>query len=119
MSTSQLAEQEALNGPSLEKACECYSATLRSSTGSDARGPSSAARSARVSGPRELLSTTWCPASMASRAIALPICPLPMNPTVISRSPCRGEGHRDFDNAQRIARVDRLGGLIHEYGIAA
>src|ERR1700735_3282931 len=49
----------------------------------DARGPSSAARSARVSGPRELLSTTWCPASMASRAMALPICPLPMNPTVV------------------------------------
>src|SRR5580692_11203831 len=33
----------------------------------DARGPSSAARSASVSGRRELLSTTWCPASMASR----------------------------------------------------
>src|ERR1039457_6022918 len=48
----------------------------------DARGPSSAARSASVSGPRELLSITWCPASMASRAMALPICPLPMNPTV-------------------------------------
>jgi hypothetical protein len=32
MSTSQLAEQEALNGPSLEKAYEGYSATLRSST---------------------------------------------------------------------------------------
>ncbi len=49
----------------------------------DARGPSSAAVSASVSGPRELLSTTWCPASMASRAMALPICPLPMNPTVV------------------------------------
>jgi len=41
----------------------------------DARGPSSAAVSASVSGPRELLSTIWCPASMASRASALPICP--------------------------------------------
>jgi hypothetical protein len=48
----------------------------------DARGPSSAAVSASVSGLRELLSITWCPASMASRAMALPICPLPMNPTV-------------------------------------
>jgi hypothetical protein len=28
-------------------------------------------------------------------------------------------GPSRFDNAQRIARVDRLGGLIHEYGIAA
>src|ERR1700691_110543 len=49
----------------------------------DARGPSSAARSASVPEPRELLSTTWCPASMASRAMALPICPLPMNPAVV------------------------------------
>src|ERR1022692_2317282 len=49
----------------------------------DARGPSSATVSASVSGPRELLSTTWYPASMASRAMALPICPLPMNPTVV------------------------------------
>ena len=49
----------------------------------DARGPSSAAVSASVSGPRELLSTTWCPASMASRAMVLPMCPLPMNPTVV------------------------------------
>jgi hypothetical protein len=36
MFTSQLAEQEALNGPSLEKASEGYSATLRSSTGAGA-----------------------------------------------------------------------------------
>src|ERR1700693_714680 len=49
----------------------------------DPRGPSSAAVSASVSGPRELLSTIWYPASMASRAMALPICPLPMNPTVV------------------------------------
>src|SRR3984893_39374 len=49
----------------------------------DARGPSSATVSANVSGPRELLSTTWCPASTASRAMALPSCPLPMNPTVV------------------------------------
>src|SRR6202034_1657253 len=52
----------------------------------DARGPRLAARSASVSGPRELLSTTWCPAAMASRAMALPICPLPMNPTVVISS---------------------------------
>jgi hypothetical protein len=37
MFTSQLAEQEALDGPSLEKASERYSATLRSSTGSRAK----------------------------------------------------------------------------------
>src|SRR5882757_548156 len=49
----------------------------------DARGPSSATVSASVSGPRELLSITWCPAAMASRAMAQPICPLPMNPTVV------------------------------------
>jgi hypothetical protein len=49
----------------------------------DARGPSSAAVSASVSGPRELLSTTWCPASTASRAMAEPMDPLPMNPTVV------------------------------------
>jgi hypothetical protein len=49
----------------------------------DVRGPSAALRYASVSGPRELLSTTWCPASIASRAMALPICPLPMIPTVV------------------------------------
>jgi hypothetical protein len=38
---------------------------------------------ASVSGPRELLSTTWYPASMASRAMVLPMYPLPMNPTVV------------------------------------
>src|ERR1019366_1237040 len=48
-----------------------------------ARGPSSAAVPRSVSGPRELLSTTRCPASMASRATVLPICPLPMIPTVV------------------------------------
>ena len=37
MFTSQLAEQEALNGPSLEKASARYSATLRSSTRSSSR----------------------------------------------------------------------------------
>ena len=37
MLTSQLAERETLNGPSLEKAFEGYSATLRSSTRSRAK----------------------------------------------------------------------------------
>ena len=37
MFTSQLAEQEALNGPSLEKAAARYIATSRSSTGSRAK----------------------------------------------------------------------------------
>jgi hypothetical protein len=36
MFTSQLAEQEVLNGPSLEKVSARYRATLRSSTGSGA-----------------------------------------------------------------------------------
>jgi hypothetical protein len=36
MFTSQLAEQEALDGPSLEKASARYRVTLRSSTGSSA-----------------------------------------------------------------------------------
>ena len=44
----------------------------------EARGPSPAAVSASVAGPRQLLSTTWCPASMASRAMVLPMFPLPM-----------------------------------------
>src|SRR5450755_4349023 len=47
-----------------------------------AMGPSSLVSSLRVSGPRELLSTTACPAATASRATVLPIIPLPMNPTV-------------------------------------
>jgi hypothetical protein len=55
----------------------------------DARGPSSATVSASVSGPRELLSTTWCPAATASRAMVLPNLPLPMNPTVIMPRPTR------------------------------
>src|SRR6201992_2238003 len=45
-------------------------------------GPSSATRSFSVSGPRELLSTTMCPAATLSRATVLPILPLPMNPMV-------------------------------------
>src|ERR1700754_277960 len=49
----------------------------------DARGPSSVTVSASGSGPRELLSTTWCPAATASRAMAVPMAPLPMNPTVV------------------------------------
>src|SRR5450631_12788 len=45
-------------------------------------GPSSPVSSLSVSGPRELLSTTACPAATASRATVPPIIPLPMNPTV-------------------------------------
>ena len=33
--------------------------------------------------PVKRQSTTWCPASMASRAMVLPMYPLPMNPTVV------------------------------------
>src|SRR3954471_17968627 len=49
-----------------------------------ARGPSWATRSARVSGPRLLLSTTSWPASIASRATVLPMFPLPMSPIVVT-----------------------------------
>src|ERR1700761_5934223 len=45
-------------------------------------GPSWAARSLRVSGPRELLRITECPAATLSRATVPPILPLPINPTV-------------------------------------
>src|ERR1700742_2315374 len=45
-------------------------------------GPSSATRSFSVSGPRELLITTVCPAATLSRATVPPILPLPMNPMV-------------------------------------
>ena len=48
-----------------------------------ARGPSSATRSAKVSGPRLLLSTTSCPAPTTSRARVLPMFPLPMRPHVV------------------------------------
>src|SRR5579863_3244944 len=48
-----------------------------------ASGPSSAARSARVCGPRELLSTTGYPAATASLATVLPMRPLPISPTVV------------------------------------
>ncbi len=48
-----------------------------------ARGPRSATRSARVSGPRLLLSTTSWPASTTSRARVLPMFPLPMRPHVV------------------------------------
>ena len=41
-------------------------------------------RSASVSGPRLLLSTTSWPASTASRATVEPILPLPMNPMVVT-----------------------------------
>src|ERR1700735_4638774 len=70
-------------------------AAASSLVAADAAVPRSAARCASVSGPRELLSTTWCPAAMASRAMAPPICPLPMNPTVVilgvpPERPCPG-----------------------------
>src|SRR6266508_235417 len=48
-----------------------------------ARGPSSATRSLRVCGPRELLSTRSYPAATANRATVPPMFPLPMKPTVV------------------------------------
>jgi hypothetical protein len=38
-------------------------------------------------GPRELLSTTACPAATLSRATVPPIIPLPINPTVVILGP--------------------------------
>ena len=52
-----------------------------------ASGPSSSMRSFSVSGPRELLSTTWCPAATLSLATVPPIIPLPMKPTVVMTAP--------------------------------
>src|ERR1017187_202283 len=78
----------------------------------DARGPSSAARSASVSGPRELLSTTWCPASMASRAMALPICPLPMNPTVVIFSASLPEDPGHLPDSLRSGSLPSAGGEV-------
>src|SRR3984957_11116049 len=49
--------------------------------------PSSAASSARVSGPRELLTTTRYPAATLSRATVPPIMPLPMMPRVAMTAP--------------------------------
>src|SRR3712207_1208445 len=54
-----------------------------------ARGPSSPTRSARVSGPRLLLRTTSWPAATASRAMVLPMFPLPMSPTVVTYAASR------------------------------
>src|SRR3954454_11937623 len=48
-----------------------------------ARSPSSWTTSTRVSGPRELLSTTSYPFVMASRATACPMFPAPMKPIVV------------------------------------
>src|SRR3954447_4654612 len=59
-----------------------------------ARGPRSATRSWRVSGPRLLLRTTSYPAVTASRATVLPMCPLPMSPSVVmERQRDRWVGH--------------------------
>ena len=57
-----------------------------------ASGPSSATSSVSVSGPRELLSTTWCPAATLSRATVPPIIPLPMMPTVVMTAPTADRG---------------------------
>src|SRR5689334_3796779 len=55
-----------------------------------AREPSSATRSASVSGPRLLLTTTSWPASTASRARVPPMCPAPMSPMVVMPGPIVG-----------------------------
>src|SRR3954451_25445842 len=49
-------------------------------------------RSVRVWGPRLLLSTTSWPASTASRATVLPMCPLPMSPMVVMSAASHGAG---------------------------
>src|SRR5450432_292367 len=55
-----------------------------------ASGPSSPASSCSVSGPREVLTPTWCPAATASPATVPPIIPLPMNPTVVMQAATPG-----------------------------
>src|SRR5215213_7112888 len=58
-------------------------AAASSAVAARAFGPSRPTRSARVSGPRELLSTTSYPASIARRARVLPMWPLPTKPIVV------------------------------------
>ena len=66
-------------------------------------GPRSSARSWRVSGPRLLLRTTSCPASTASRATVLPMCPLPMSPMVVMATRTAGIG-RSFRSSTASSR---------------
>src|SRR5262249_26578099 len=65
-----------------------------------ASGPSSAARSFSVSGPRELLSSAWWPAATASRARVPPMWPLPISPTVV-RDPLPPGGWRSFQRPEQ------------------
>src|SRR5215467_15327504 len=75
-----------------------------------ASGPSSAARSVSVSGPRELLSSTWCPAVTASRATVPPMRPLPISPTVVMDALTPG-GWRSFQRLeQRLHPGAEVGG---------
>src|SRR5215471_20950303 len=75
-----------------------------------ASGPSSAARSPSVPGPRELLSSTWCPAVTASRATVPPIRPLPISPTVVMDALTPG-GWRSFQRLeQRLHPRAEVGG---------
>src|ERR1700761_7651243 len=84
-------------------------------------GPSSATRSFSVSGPRELLSTTVCPAATLSRATVPPILPLPMNPMVaippilsppVGNIP--GRGRADLVVAEVL--VDHAGAHVSDLG---
>src|SRR5260370_40918854 len=89
-----------------------------------ASGPSSAARSVRVSGPRELLSSTWCPAATASRATVPPVRPLPISPSVVMDAPTPG-ARRSFQRPEqrlhpraevgRSARGDLV--AVHDRGL--
>jgi hypothetical protein len=62
-----------------QTAVDSPAAAASSLVAADGCGPSWAAVSASVSGPRELLSTTWWPASTASRATVVPMLPIPTN----------------------------------------
>src|ERR1700761_6785912 len=74
-------------------------------------GPSAATRSLSVSGPRELLRITECPAATLSRATVPPMLPLPINPTVaivamISLRPAAGPARGAPGPGGRRGRAD-------------
>src|SRR4030088_1175245 len=94
-------------------------AAASSTVAARAPGPSALTTSLRVSGPRELLSTTSWPSASAARATFVPMLPAPMVPRVVMLSPTwRSPGafphsaalhlgkHRVDDLLERLLPVD-------------
>src|SRR3954454_13858230 len=85
-----------------------------------AGSPSSAARSLKVSGPRELLMATSCPASVKWPASVDPMWPAPMMPIFISLVVCPARARSNAPLRGRstlglqpgVARLDHFGELI-------